>query len=198
MENLANISINKPTLNLFKALAAFQQEVPIIHKGSTGYGYSYAGLPQILAIITPLLKKHGLAFTQLLKESGLETIVFHVETGEKITSYVNIPADVTLAKMNKFQVLGSGITYMRRYALSAMLGLVTDKDTDCGNTAPAIAPALLADAHNLALASVTKMLADAHTLDELKILWQKYGKHYPELSSVKDDRKKALTQKTGE
>ena len=25
--------------NLFKALADFQQEVPIIHKGTSGYGY---------------------------------------------------------------------------------------------------------------------------------------------------------------
>ena len=32
--------------------------------------------------------------------------------------------------MNEFQVLGSAITYIRRYALSSMLGLVTDKDTD--------------------------------------------------------------------
>ncbi len=32
--------------------------------------------------------------------------------------------------MNEFQVLGSAITYVRRYALSSALGLITDKDTD--------------------------------------------------------------------
>jgi hypothetical protein len=32
--------------------------------------------------------------------------------------------------MNDFQVMGSAITYVRRYAISSMLGLVTDKDTD--------------------------------------------------------------------
>ena len=32
--------------------------------------------------------------------------------------------------MNEYQVLGSAITYLRRYSLSAMLGLVTDEDTD--------------------------------------------------------------------
>ena len=32
--------------------------------------------------------------------------------------------------MNDFQVLGSAITYVRRYSLSTILGLVTDKDTD--------------------------------------------------------------------
>ena len=35
--------------------------------------------------------------------------------------------------MNDFQVLGSAITYIRRYALSSALGLITDKDLDaCG------------------------------------------------------------------
>jgi ERF superfamily. len=34
--------------------------------------------------------------------------------------------------MNKAQAIGSLITYFRRYALSSMLGLVTDKDTDGG------------------------------------------------------------------
>jgi len=34
--------------HLFKALAAFQQEVPVIHKGTQGFGYSYSDLPQSL------------------------------------------------------------------------------------------------------------------------------------------------------
>jgi len=37
---------------------------------------------------------------------------------------------VQLAKMNEFQVLGSAITYMRRYALSSALGIITDSDID--------------------------------------------------------------------
>jgi len=32
--------------------------------------------------------------------------------------------------MNDFQVLGSAITYLRRYSISSLLGIVTDKDTD--------------------------------------------------------------------
>jgi hypothetical protein len=93
---------------LYTAIAAFQQEVPVIHKGTQGYGYSYADLPAILSIINPLMAKHGLGFTQMMTELGLETTIFHCASGEKISS----------------------ITYMRRYALSSALGLVTDKDTD--------------------------------------------------------------------
>ena len=116
--------------NLYKALADFQQEVPVIHKGTSGYGYSYADLPAIFEIINPLMKKHGLGFYQAVNGTHIQTVVFHIESGEFIESATDIPQNVELAKMNQFQVLGSAITYIRRYALSAMLGLVTDKDTD--------------------------------------------------------------------
>jgi len=118
--------------NLFKALANFQQQVPVIHKGTQGYGYSYADLPAIFEIINPLLKENGLGFTQLIEGQGVKTIIFHIESGEKIESLTDIPQGVTLKGMNDFQVLGSAITYIRRYALSSALGLVTDKDTDAG------------------------------------------------------------------
>ena len=39
--------------------------------------------------------------------------------------------------MNDYQTLGSGITYLRRYSLSTILGLITDKDVDaCGTQEP--------------------------------------------------------------
>tara|TARA_R110000824_G_scaffold167421_1_gene344392 strand:- start:517 stop:1086 length:570 start_codon:yes stop_codon:yes gene_type:complete len=118
--------------NLFKALAAFQQECPIIHKGTQGYGYSYADLPTILKTINPLLAKHGLGFTQPVDLDTIQTIIFHVESGEQLTSSTLMPSDVELKGMNQFQVDGSKISYYRRYSLSSILGLVTDKDTDGG------------------------------------------------------------------
>ena len=118
--------------HLFKSLAEFQQEVPTIHKATQGYGYTYADLPKIFEVINPLLKKHGLGFTQLIHGTDLITIIFHVESGETLESKTSIPQGVALKGMNDFQVLGSAITYLRRYALSSALGLVTDKDTDAG------------------------------------------------------------------
>jgi hypothetical protein len=116
--------------HLFKALADFQQEVPVIHKGTQGYGYSYADLPKIFEVINPLLQKHGLGFTQLINDTGVKTILFHTESGENIFSETPIPQNVQLKGMNDFQVLGSAITYIRRYSISALLGIITDKDTD--------------------------------------------------------------------
>jgi len=115
---------------IYKQIAAFQQECPIIHKDTQGYGYSYADLPKIFQVINPILKKHGLGFTQLIQPEGLETIVFSTTDDSYLKSITPIPQGVQLSKMNEFQVLGSAITYLRRYALSSMLGLVTDKDID--------------------------------------------------------------------
>lgn len=119
--------------NLMKSLAAFQQEVKVIHKGTQGYGYSYADLPKIFEEINPLLQKHGLGFTQMINSQDglnyLKTVIFHVESGEMIDSNTLIPY-VQLKGMNDFQSFGSGVTYFRRYCLSTILGIVTDKDTD--------------------------------------------------------------------
>jgi len=116
--------------NIYKSIANFQQEVPVIHKATQGFNYSYADLPAIFDVINPLMKKHGLGFYQAVNGKTIKTVIFHVESGETIESETDIPQGVVLNKMNDFQVLGSAITYLRRYALSSMLGLVTDKDTD--------------------------------------------------------------------
>jgi hypothetical protein len=118
------------TIALYKAIAGFQQKVPTIHKATKAFKYSYANLPDVLDVINPLMKEFSLGFTQLIVNENLITRIFHVETGEFIESNVLINSKVQLAGMNEFQVMGSAITYLRRYSLSAMLGLVTDVDND--------------------------------------------------------------------
>ena len=122
--------------NLLKALSEFQEEVPTIHEETKGYNYTYSNLNTIFKVIKPLLKKHGLGFYQNLDSRSLSTTVFHIESGESISSTADIPK-VELKGMNDYQTLGSGITYLRRYSLSVMLGLITDKDIDaCGEQVP--------------------------------------------------------------
>jgi len=115
---------------IYKALANFQDEVPTIHEETKGYNYTYSNLNTIFKVIKPLLKKHGLGFTQLLDGKNLKTVIFHIETGETIEGSVEIETNVKLASMNHYQVFGSAITYFRRYSLSCALGLITDKDID--------------------------------------------------------------------
>lgn len=152
------IRANKFMKDIYKAIAGFQQEVPVIVKDTSGYGYKYADLPTIFEVINPFMQKHGLGFYQAVNDSQIKTVIFHVESGESIESTTTMPIDslvyeetIKIGKdkkeykayvlrgfegMNKAQAIGSLITYFRRYAISSMLGLVTDKDTD--GTAPKV------------------------------------------------------------
>ncbi|MEY2869969.1 MAG: hypothetical protein RIR01_2472 [Bacteroidota bacterium] len=161
----------KEQQSLFKSLAAFQQEVPVIHKETKGYGYSYADLPTIFDKINPLLQKHNLGFTQPIMGNCVKTIVFQTETGETIESLTEIPQGVQLKGMNDFQVLGSAITYIRRYALSSILGLVTDKDTDAaGEQTKPSKPILKADTEHFGKA--VEYLMKGGSIDAIKAKYE--------------------------
>jgi hypothetical protein len=155
--------------NLFKALAEFQQEVPVIHKATQGYGYTFADLPKIFSVINPLLKKHGLGFTQLIENENLTTILFHVESGETIESKMALLKDVALKGMNEFQVYGSQLTYFRRYALSSILGIVTDKDTDAGGEQVKKPRTITDDRFNKAIEAIGKGLAKKEDLLQFEL-----------------------------
>jgi len=182
--------------NYFKALANFQQEVPVIHKGTQGYGYSYADLPEIFKVINPLLKKNGLGFTQEMEGTSLKTTIFHIESGEFRESLTDIPQGVSLAKMNVFQVLGSGITYIRRYALSSALGLVTDKDTDAGgsevksetNKSNSVVPPKILNELSAELETVT----DAKSLESLGTSFKDEISKYPSIKAMFNNKYKSF------
>jgi len=175
-------------VQLFKNLAAFQQECPVIHKGTQGFNYTYADLSQILTVINPLLKKHNLGFTQLIMEDKIKTILFETKNGEFIESFISIPQNVKLNKMNEFQVLGSAITYLRRYALSSILGIVTDKDTDASGEQ---------QTKSVSIADIKKEISGAKAQDQLVTIYNKYineftdGKN-PELMPLLTEAKNKL------
>jgi len=152
--------------NFCKALAGFSQEVPVIHKNTKGYGYTYTSLSEILRVINPLLAKHGLGFTQIVSGTSLTTIVFHVESGETIEGTMDIPQGVQLKGMNEFQVMGSAISYSKRYHISGMLCLVTDSDSDAaGQPTNPKKPALADSRFKKALEAI---LAGEYSREELE------------------------------
>ena len=124
-----------PPNSIWKSIAAFQSEVPILTQNTKGYNYTYVDLAEIVRVITPLLRKYNLAVIQPLEGDGyINTIVFHTITGEKLESKVKIPL-AELDRMNIYQSYGSAISYFRRYSLTSFLGLISEKDTDASGTA---------------------------------------------------------------
>jgi len=122
--------MEKKTDNIYAALSRFQEDCPAINKGAQGYGYKYADLPTIMQIIDPILRKHGLVLLQPMDGRSVTTLLVYIETEQKLYSSIEIPEGVMLKGMNQFQSDGSAITYYRRYALSSLLGIVTDEDND--------------------------------------------------------------------
>ena len=121
--------------NIAAALAAFQAEMPVVRKGNTArvpikaggsYSYTYADLGDVSAAATPLLTKHGLAFSCCPRHSdrGYELVglLLH-SSGEWIDGALPLNGATP-------QDLGSSLTYMRRYLMGCMTGLVTDDDDD--------------------------------------------------------------------
>lgn len=180
---------------IYKSLADFQQEVSPIYKGTSGYGYKYADWGEILAVVNPLLGKHNLGFTQLLDGSSLKTVLFHTGSGEIIESIVDIPQGVELKGMNDFQVLGSAITYLRRYSLSSILGLVTDEDADASGeqtgkkeVKPTYTPSATKTASDKQIYFINNLLSQ-HGIDEndrAEYLASEFGVLKPREMSQKD------------
>lgn len=118
--------------NLASALAKCQGELKDVFKGSKGYGYSYAPLDEVLKQIRPIASKYGLSFVQSQSFNddiiSVTTILLH-ESGETLETTSQSPF-ARLKGMNDYQSIGSGITYLRRYNLSATFGIASDEDQD--------------------------------------------------------------------
>ncbi len=110
------------------------QALPAVHltdqADAGSYSYKYASLPSILEAIKPVLADHGWCITQDVTTSDggqpqVTTIFDHTEAESRVYGPLTVPAAGAGA-----QAVGSAITYARRYALVAALGLAPDGDDD--------------------------------------------------------------------
>lgn len=110
-----------------KALITFHVKVSKVKKDARNpfFKSSYASLSNILEAIDEALRDTGLSFCQFPSgDYGLTTILMH-ESGE----YLQDTYQMKPVKDDP-QGRGSVITYQRRYALAAVLGLNIDEDDD--------------------------------------------------------------------
>ena len=121
---------------LTEALAKAQGAFPAVQKSGENkhLGNQYSTLDDIIAAVRRPLATNGLSFLQPLVSLddgalALETILIH-QTGEWVSSEVAMPSLSGNKAINELQAFGSALTYMRRYTLSAMLGVTTEEDVD--------------------------------------------------------------------
>ena len=117
---------------LTKALCAFHSDVGAIHKSAKAQYGLFADLSTVLSTVIPPLVKNGLVITQTFQPSEIGAEAYLVTTlrhisGETIESV--LPLVVNQGR-NRLHDLGASVTYLRRYALLSLIGLVADVDTD--------------------------------------------------------------------
>lgn len=135
------------------ALAATQAELESVPKerrakidGKSSYSYSYASLADALDIARAPLSKAGIAIIQSPALDSIETTTQDERSGEVRTMRSTVVVVTTLLAHSSGewirssltmrptqstpQGIGSAITYARRYALLAILGMTTDDDDD--------------------------------------------------------------------
>jgi hypothetical protein len=121
--------------NLAQALCLFQGEVSNPKNSATNpfFKCKYAPLSEVINTTKPILSKHGLSVLQSPSGDGehiiVTTLLMH-SSGEWIEG------EPLILKADKItaQGAGSAITYGRRYAMSAILGISSEDDDD-GNHA---------------------------------------------------------------
>ncbi len=119
------------TSALAKALLQFQAVGIRLLKDSQNphYKNTYISLDSLVGEVLPVMNRCGLVLlqmpTMLDGMPALTTRIVEATSGE----FVEATMPLSLAKVDP-QSQGSALTYARRYALMAFLGLVADEDTD--------------------------------------------------------------------
>lgn len=129
-----NLTHSESVGDIGPALLEAQKAVqdPVKNKTNPHFGNSYADLNALLEAVRPVLHEQGILLVQSPGEANgqvtLDTMFLHTESGQWVRGHASSP----MSKQDP-QGVGSAITYLRRYSLSAMLGLGAEDDD--GNAA---------------------------------------------------------------
>lgn len=113
---------------LVAALARAQLNMPPIAKNHENPHFKsrYADIADVLAVVRPVLAKEGIAITQTTRvtDAGCELVTCLLKGDDRLESAMPLQID------QKAQDLGSRLTYLRRYALCALVGVAAEDDDD--------------------------------------------------------------------
>jgi hypothetical protein len=115
-------------LKLHAALADVRKAASVGKSGKNPmFKSEYSTLGDVLTALD-VLPEYGLSFAQYFQDGALVTTVVHLETGEKISSFLQISPEKDTP-----QSFISCVTYFRRASLLTMFGL--NSNDDDGNLA---------------------------------------------------------------
>ena len=144
LEKLMDLQERVETRNarrvFFDELAAFQRECPEIPKSKTAsiksqrtgteFGYKYAPLDAIARVVRDPLENHGFSYSFSARMAdgflNVRCTLRHID-GHQTSSTFPVPIDGG-ARMSAAQSHGAALTYGKRQALVAVLGLSTTED----------------------------------------------------------------------
>lgn len=122
--------------SLAEALLAFQADPPKLHKDQVNPAFrsKYVSLGAVMDAVLPALNVQGLVWTTLPSQDERGEAVLSYRLTHAATSEVVAGTMPLLLSKRDPQGLGSALTYSRRQALMAVVGVVADDDDD-GNRA---------------------------------------------------------------
>ena len=124
--------------SLLKAMSAFQSKLESVEKTKDGHNYKYATLGKCIDAAKPLLAENGLSVIQLMGDDGKGNATMETVLGHSSGEYISNSCIIPIAKLsggsasNPAQVIGASVTYIRRYAYAAIIGLAQEDD-DAGS-----------------------------------------------------------------
>jgi hypothetical protein len=139
---------------------------------------SYTTLDEILSKIKPVLTDCGLVLHQYLAGGEVVTMLTH-ESGQFIASKVAF-VPMTGNNTNNLQNAGGGLTYLKRYCISALLGVNAEEDDD-GATSTGMVLTPLKDEQ---IPTIKKAINEGYTIEQVK---QKYSLTTKQLELISND-----------
>ena len=125
--------------SIFSKLAEFQKRCPAVAKDALNphFKSKYADLSSIISTITPLMGELNLCIVHTIEGNQLETRVIDSDSDEFVSSIL------PLLKADTMQMLGSAITYAKRYNIGCLLNIQTDDDDDGQKVSQPVAKAVV-------------------------------------------------------
>jgi hypothetical protein len=135
-EERSTISLSPPAplSELMTALAASQAEMSnaAYNQQNPHFKSKYADLASIRDATIPALAKHGLSIHQVMQNNSSGNMVLVTRLGHASGSWIESIYPVPYS--DKPHIMGSAITYARRYSWAAICGIAAEEDED-GNAA---------------------------------------------------------------